>query len=569
MNTLSESEQLFRINKLHDQGEVVKRFFNKMQRNAMAISANNEYYVCARGTGKSEGLDARFIIRNVWSMPGSMGALISPTYAKAWANTLPAICHALGAWGYQEGVHYVVGRKAPDNMGFKLPKRKPLSDAWGNCIHFWNGTILVVLSFSQGMSANSMSLDWVLGPEAKFLSYEKIKSEVVPANRGNRQYFDYSPWHHSVMYTTDMPTTKGGRWILEKEKEMDAKHINFIRNIYRDLVRRKSKPEEERTDYDRSVIRELTRDLSLARKYQRPKIQKKGKTREYTVMFGMYDVFDNMEVLGKDFIWQMYRDSPALVWRTAFCNEMLVRVENGFYSSLHDGHFYLPPDPGNMHAGMQLAGCMKDGDLDFSAPLHIAFDANAAISSCAIGQPDFERNRMKTINSFFVKTPMKLTELCDKVCEYYKYKMNKSITFYYDQTFVWTTATMKLSYADTIIKAFKSHGWRVTDVYIGLQPTHEFRHQEINKSLNGQAHLYPVFNDYNNEVLRLALEQAGVKTGKNGFEKDKTPESLPDTPEHPAEYATHITDAFDTLWVGMNLFFKEGSSGSGGGIITM
>ena len=67
---------------MHDlrmkQAGVVKKFFNKMQRQAMAIAAHDEYIVASRGTGKSEGVDARFILRNVWEMPGSLGALISP-----------------------------------------------------------------------------------------------------------------------------------------------------------------------------------------------------------------------------------------------------------------------------------------------------------------------------------------------------------------------------------------------------------------------------------------------------------------------------------------------------------
>ena len=93
--------------------EIQRKFFNRMQRMGMAIAAHDEYWVCSRGTGKSEGLDARFILRNVWAMPGSTGALISPSYAKAWGNTLPAIIHALAEWGYVEGVHFFVGRKAP------------------------------------------------------------------------------------------------------------------------------------------------------------------------------------------------------------------------------------------------------------------------------------------------------------------------------------------------------------------------------------------------------------------------------------------------------------------------
>ena len=244
---------------------------------------------------------------NVWAMPGSTGALLSPTYAKAWGNTLPAMCHALASWGYMEGVHYYVGRRAPRDRNFALPKRMPLRDAWGNCFHFWNGTVMVVLSFNQGMSANSMSLDWVIGPEAKFLSYDKIKTEVNPANRGNRQYFGHCPWHHAVLYSTDMPTSKQGRWILEKEKEMDPAHINYIRNLYHRL----KECERAATPAALRRARSLRADLDLARRWQPPVQPAPGKDREYTVYYAEYDIFDNLEVVGEDYIWQMYRDSPA------------------------------------------------------------------------------------------------------------------------------------------------------------------------------------------------------------------------------------------------------------------
>ena len=134
---------------LHKQEATVLKYFNKMQREAMMIRANKENYVCARGTGKSEGIDARFIIQNVWAMPGSLGGLISPSYAKAWGNTLPAILKGLAKWGYIQDVHYYVGRKAPASANFKQPIHKPQGNAWQNCIHWWNGTVIVILSFSN------------------------------------------------------------------------------------------------------------------------------------------------------------------------------------------------------------------------------------------------------------------------------------------------------------------------------------------------------------------------------------------------------------------------------------
>lgn len=554
---------------LHKHEEAIKKFFNKAQRDAMLISAHDEYYIASRGTGKSEGIDARAILQNVWSMPGSTGALLSPTYSKAWGNTLPAICHALASLGYHEGVHYYVGRKAPADKNFKQPKRKPLREAWQNCFHFWNGTVMVVLSFNQGMSANSMSLDWVIGPEAKFLSYDKIKSEVNPANRGNKQYFDYSPFHHRVTYSTDMPTSKMGKWILAKENEMDNSHINYIRNLYK--KKKDFQKLEIQTEYTKREIKLLESDLNLARKFQKPVIPIKKKTKEYTVYYAEYDIFDNLEVVGEDYIWQMYRDSPALIWRTAFMNERLFRVPNGFYSALTEDHFYIAPDAGGIQnldligvskktnwKKITTSGCLGDGDLDINKPLYIACDSNAAISTLCVGQVDEDTHEMKTLKSFFVKTPGKLQDVVQAFCDYYMPLLKKEVIFYYDHTFTWTTGTNPDSYKDTVIKVLNKNRWNITDVFTGQSPGHDWKHMQIDKSLKGDPQFYyPVFNMIHNEFLKIAMEQTGVRQGKNGFEKDKTPEHNTDTPDAPDEHKTHVTDAWDTLWYGINYYYRS------------
>lgn len=564
-----QHKHIFSVDQLHTHESKMLKYLNKMQREVLLVNAHSSYIVAARGTGKSEGIDAVRLLCNIWSMPSSTGGLISPSYSKAWGNTLPAICKALAEWGYIQNIHYFVGRKAPEAAGFKQPKRPPLRDAWSNCIHFWNGTILVILSFAQGMSANSMSLDWLLGPEAKYLNYDKIKSEVNPANRGNTKDFGYSPLHHGVMYSTDMPTSKMGRWILEKDKAMRPEHIQLIKYLYSEWINYKTK--DEKTEYVLRQIKELKRDLDLARRYQKPVLPINGKKREYTVYYGEYDVFDNLEVLGEDFIWEMYRDSPALIWRTAFLNERLFKIINGFYSALDDDkHFYIPTDP----SGIDLtdydyrkhnSSCLTDYDLDMHEALHVAFDSNAAISSVAIGQPDMDNRVLRTNNSMFVKTPLKLQDLVNNLCEYYSLKPNKEVVFYYDHTFTWTTGTNPESYADTVIKYFEMNGWSVTPVYIGQQPKHEWRHEKIDLALKGDSdYLYPIFNLFNNEYLKIAMEQSGIKMGKDGFEKDKSPEKLPDSPDNPDEYKTHITDAWDTLFVGTNFFYTKPELISGG-----
>lgn len=571
------------IDILHGMESKVLKFFNKMQRDTMIISAHDEAYVCSRGTGKSEGIDARRLLQNIWSMPGSTGGLLSPTYAKAWGNTLPAICNALTTWGYYEGIHYFVGRKAPKNMCFKLPKRRPLQDAWSNCVHFWNGTILIVLSFNNGMSANSMSLDWILGPEAKFLDYNKIKEEVIPALRGNPE-FDYSPWHHGSLFTTDMPVHSKGYWVLDTEQQMDKQHILYIRELYALYIETKNQLNLAFNQADNHIIVKLKKqlklineDLSLARKYcleVDPVKIAMGKTKRYTVNYAEYDIFDNLEIVGEDYVFEQKRNLPPLLFQTSCLNQRIHKIKNGFYSALDDNiHFYVPEDDVNTADNFRgnsrkltNASCITDCDLDMSNALHIAFDSNAAINSMVVAQVHKKLNLCKVINSLFVKTPNKLPELVNKFCDYYETYALKKVVIYYDHTFVWTDGKSNDTLIDIIVSTLQKRRWNCTAVYVGQAPSHKWKHEQIDITLKGlnPDYLFLMFNIMNNEYLKIALESTGIRVGRNGFEKDKSAEALEDSPEQPDELKTHITDAVDTLWYGTNFYYADPDGYAGG-----
>ncbi len=72
-----------------------------------------------------------------------------------------------------------------------------------------------------------------------------------------------------------MPTSKSGRWILNKEEEMNPDHINYTRQLYREM---KLAERKEQTEYMKRHVRELRSDLNLARKYQEPVNPQPGKT---------------------------------------------------------------------------------------------------------------------------------------------------------------------------------------------------------------------------------------------------------------------------------------------------
>lgn len=523
-----------------------KKYFNKKQIEAMIISAKEEYIIASRGFGKSEGIDAPRLVRNVFAMPRSNGVLLSPTYGKLLRNTLPAIFHALSRLGYVRDRHYVVGHRPPKKLKFKRPYIEPLN--YDYTISWFNGSIQNLISFDRPMSANSMSVDYVFGYEAKFLDYDKIKNEVMPANRGNRCYFDSCPWHHGVLFTTDMPTSQKGMWILDKQKEMDPELIKMIVNTY-DRIKTL---EASGKKHERQLA-SLRKDLALFRRN--------------ALFYAEYDAFDNLEVLGMDFIKQMKRDLPPLIFSTAIMNQKMKKIVNGFYSAFSESiHVYEAVDNSYLelldyHQPEEWRRWQKDTDYDPSIPLLIAFDYNASINSLVVGQ-DQDRT-IKTINSMFVKTPRKLNDLVNAFCDYYHDTPNRDVVYYYDSTAIADTPLDSVSFADTVMTTLSSRGFNVIDVYIGQQARHNVKHNWIDLALKGDTRfLFPMFNEDNNEYLLLALQRTGIKQGKNGFEKNKDVEKTPDTADNPDELKTHITDAWDTLFIGANYFPQSNSMSS-------
>lgn len=512
----------------------------------MAIAAKNTYVVASRGFGKSEGIDAPWLLRNVFAMPRSAGALLSPTYGKLLRNTLPAIFHALDRLGYRRNIHYFVGRRAPKYMNFQTPYIDPFE--YDYTIHWFNGSVQHLLSFDRPMSANSMSLDYIGGFEAKFLDYDKIKSEVLPANRGNLNYYGECPWHHGQLYTTDMPTSKMGMWVLEKEKEMDKETISLIREIYAEIVRLKSK------NLNPKRVKYLTNQLNYFR--------------SRATFYAEYNVFDNFEILGEEFIANMKRDLPPLLFKASILNKRLNKVEGGFYSAIEEKiHFYdnynntyLDSLDYNLTAAVE-SDFRKDGDHDYESPLCIALDYNANINWLVCGQHD--EKILRTLKSFYVKGDKRVGELLKDFNEYYHLRSNRDIIYYYDNTALQGEyAISSETFADFVIKKLDDMGWNVYPVYMGQAQEHHIKHRHINDALKGVQNLLPLFNRDNNEELCIALQQTKVRIGEKGFKKDKTEEKKPDTPEDPIQYRTDVTDAWDTLFLGC-IFFPVQNFGAG------
>lgn len=507
----------------------------------MDVGAKNTYIIASRGSGKSEGIDAPWLVKQVFSMPRSAGALLSPTYGKLLRNTLPAIFHALSRMGFHRNIHYFVGRHPDKSLNFRKPYIDPVD--YDYVIAWFNGSIQHLISFDRPMSANSMSLDYIAGFEAKFLDFEKIKNEVLPANRGNTNYFEHCSTHHGQLYTTDMPTSSSGSWILEKEKEMDPELISVILQMKKEIVYYR------KTGKSPKVLQRLLKEISQLRRV--------------ATYYAEFNVFDNIDILGLEYVQDMARDLPPLIFQTAILNKKMRKIPNGFYASLSEAlHYYTAYDNHyleGLNYNFDLSTqetFLKDSDLDPDKPLEIANDYNAAINSLVCGQ--LINHECRTQKSFFVKTPDKLPEVVNKFCDYYALRGNRDIIYYYDSTAIADTPLDSESFADIVQSILTARGFNVTPVYIGKPVRHDIKHTWFDRAFKGDPEfLYPQFNADNNEYLLIAMDQTGIKQGRNGFEKDKDPEKKEDSVERPDEYKTHITDAWDTLYIGMNFYHPD------------
>lgn len=521
--------------------EKKKVFFNKMQREVTFIGAKDSVVVAGRGSGKG-ALHAAINLENMQAMPGSTTAIVAPNGKRALTNTLPSMLLHWENWGYKRDVHYVVGHKPPRALNWPKPLIPP--DNYDNIITFYTGAIGQIISQDRTGTSNSKSFDFVDIDEAKFVDFDQLKNETFQANRGQIREFGHFARHHGMLITSDMSLTKKGSWFMNYESQCDQELIDVIGGLLVEVYNVKQRLK------DPDAPSYLTKRLASLQKQL-------TELRRHALFYKVYSSLTNIEVLGEEFIRQMKRDLPPLIFQTSILCIPVLAMRDGFYSSMMSKHVYNSTDfhyldsLGYDFDRLSCPDSRMDGDLQLNQPLCVAFDFNRNINWMVVGQPDEESGRLNTVKSFWVKYERKLEALVDDFCDYYEYYPNKEVVFYYDNTALGGNyAVNDQDFAWVISHRFEIRGWRVTPVYIGQAMNHADKHLLINRGFNGQNRLTPYFNEQNNEDLLVSIRTAGVYNGK----KDKRGEKLAETEEDRLEARTDGSDAWDTLYIGCERF---------------
>ena len=537
-------------------------YFNNPQRLTQLIGANISVIVAGRRTGKTDSIAAPFVLRNMQRMPGSTGGIVVPTFKHGLTNTLPGLFAAWKRWGFIRGVHYVIGRKPPKT--FAKPIIEPAE--YEHVISFYNGSCAVIISQDRPGSSNSLTLSWLLIDEAKFIDYNRLKEETLPANGGIKSHFGKHSCNHSILILSDMPQTQKGSWFLHYKDKMDVEVIRGIEGLIYDIWKLKERMKALKKD-GQNVPKALVYQL-------RHKDKQLNQLRSVATYYKEYSSIENLQLLGENYIRQMKRDLTPLTFQTSILCQRIGIAKDGFYSSMREKHKYDASNfeyldeiaqsfyEDNGHCAMVNGelDCRADRDCNPLAPICIGMDYNANINWIVAGQPS--GRRLNVLKSFYVKFERKLPALIDDFCSYYQFHQNKTVVFYYDTTALGSNyAVNEQDFRWVIIHEFERHGWTVNDVYLGNPMRHDEKYLLINQAFAGKQRLMPFFNRQNNDDLILAIQAAGVTRGRNGFHKNKAGEKLAESEEDLLEHRTDGTDAFDTLFIGCEKFPQSEYSG--------
>lgn len=533
-------------------------YTNRPQMISRVVKAPVEYCVWGRGTGKSSGVLAPRIVENVFSMPRSLGVLVSDTYQSTLTKTLPGILEGLSRLGYTQGVDYFFGQFAPKSWKWEKPYNAPLKPQY--FMHWRNGAGMLLISQDRPNSANGTNIDWIVGDEAKFLNQKRFEEELLPANRGHRQKFGHLSNHHSIVLTTDQPTTEKGKWILKK-KEQFNRPDNFKRYKAILLIEIEiQKLESQMSGYSKSTQARYMRRISrLKREQELFRMGSPSNGVPQLIHYSEADSFSNIHILGAEYMLQMAETLSPAVFRTSILNEPLGEVPMGFYPSLSEKrHGYTMYDNNYLDqlsldfSKPIIEDSRMDKDVLKDRPLDMAMDYGGSINGLVVGQHYGEEYRF--LKSMYVLHPKKLRHLIADFKRYYKYHDNKLIRYYYDHTAKGTNAMIDRKYfqeVEDLLREDDEHGsWTVEMIDVGSTPTHQFRYNMWDQVLKLSDPSIPLFryNEKNCSSWALSCKLTALKTTRKGFEKDKSKEKKQDFPQ---EQAPHLSDAGDTLLFGV------------------
>lgn len=562
-------------------------YMNPAQRAVYNYRCRNTTVEAGRGTGKTDGLIAPYMIGVTQSMPRGTGLFLGNSIKQLFQKTVPKTIQAIERMtGLREGIHFFRGH-APAKCKFKEPLVKP--KVWENCIHFWNGFTWYMISTGVKAAANGMDSCAIAGDECRFMPEALIKAEILPTLRGintTHPGFDegINPYYKSLLFVSDAPLTRRQAWMRKRR-------------------------DEQTMDINRKIAAMLREASMCPEIVEIPKFQRTlNRLRCQASIYFSFSTIENIDILGEQYLRTMKKELTPTMFDISIRNLEKEEINDGYYCNFDpDVHCYLSDDQAQLEAAQKFNrrtitqmyngartirvesesidlhelsrnnNCCLDTDILPREPLRIAFDYGTNINCMVIGQTDSRRNtaEIRVLNSMVNVKNTRLEGLCEMFCKYYEpHRMScRDVIFYYDSTARQGASYASEKFDDTrfyniVKRVLKKNGWVVKAIPMGRPMSHNKKYEFINGCLAGTNRPAIRINKENNENLIASVENARVKEGRNGFEKDKSTEKYrvsKEVDDIEAELAqrTDLSDALDTLIIGTRFYGTGQMTGVG------
>lgn len=567
---------------------------NRAQLPKLLLRAQSEVSVEGRGTGKSFDIGFK-IDQIVRTMPGSVIALTGKTYGQLLTRTLPSSLKLLNQIGYQKDVNYVVAKRPP--AGFR--DSYEMLNKFDNVISFSNGTRIAMISQSEPGSGRGANVDYEIADEALLLDREQYNNEVSPTNRGNLEFFGRKSQHpihihHGFKFSTSMPVSKEGRWVLEYGDYYKSERGIRLWDVWNRIVaqqvdvlgvvsRYKSAKALGKDGDAKDLLQLFQANMNEIQRLRRqisPFVSKEG------ILFTVSNAFDNLEMLGFDYLLKNQKLLPMLVFMTEIMNMYYDKVEDCFYAIQESKHIYYNFYDNDRLMDKALAvqmdidddtfkSCIYDRDCDTNEPLELSFDWGSSICVMTVQQPrnwDFARQTVSDvicqtmINEFFTKpdgqTNTLISDLIGKFAAYYEQHKNRTVYFYKDKygDHKNPNVTNSATFNDMAVDELAKYGWNVIKMeHPGMEPPQSDKYLLWARILAESDNRCPRFriNGDKCKYTLISMNNAKVRNVDGKWEKDKSSER----PKSgvPPEEATHFSDAVDKMiWTKFGEFLVDG-----------
>ena len=201
-------------------------YLNEKQQMIYFAGARHIRLRAGRRFGKTDGVAGPQAGRVVQSMPRGVGIWAGNSNRQVLARTAPATLAAMQRfWGYKEGVHYWWGQP-PAKL--KIPKPIIAPKDWSKCITFYNGFVWHLVSLETRGSANSLTVNFIMLDEARFVKKEKLDAEVMPTLSGvthplgDPSFSDANPWYKGTLFLSDAGLSTRESWLEKEENKLDV-----------------------------------------------------------------------------------------------------------------------------------------------------------------------------------------------------------------------------------------------------------------------------------------------------------------------------------------------------------